>query len=84
MIYDEVSEHNQVLRSTRVYCIYCWKNQNWKSKHQQQQSFETDITNIRDDSEHHWESKTQWECDKYNIALYKIEDCWCLWHEHLN
>ena len=35
MIYTEFSEHNQVQRSSRVYCAYCQKYQvNWKSKHQ--------------------------------------------------
>ena len=53
MTFCENSKHNQILRSTRDYCVYCQKNQlNWKSKHQQQehqkQSFETDITNIED------------------------------------
>ena len=59
MIYGESPEHNQVLRPTRAYCAYCQKNQNWKSKHQQQQSFGTDITNIRGGSGCHWGSKTQ-------------------------
>ncbi len=46
MAYSEAPEHNQVLRPTRTYCVYCRKNQNWKPKHQQQRSFEANITNI--------------------------------------
>ena len=83
MIYNEILKHNQILRFTWIYCVYCWKNWNWKSKHQEW-VFEANITNIKDDSECHWESKTQWDCIKYNIILCKIEDCWCLWHENLN
>src|SRR5204863_1810933 len=59
MIYHEISEHNQVLRSNRVYCAYCQKNQNWKSKSQEAQAFGINITNIRGGSGCHWESKTQ-------------------------
>jgi len=49
MAYSETREHNQVRRPTRAYCAYCRKNQNWKPKHQQQRSFGTNLTNIRDD-----------------------------------
>jgi len=63
MTYGEALEHNQILRSSRTYCAYCRKNQNWKPKHQQQRSFGTDITNIRGGSGGgsgcHWGSKTQ-------------------------
>ena len=83
MTYNEILKHNQILRSTRIYCVYCQKNQNWKSKHQEQ-AFEADIINIKNDSEHHWEFKTQWEYDQYNISLCKIENYWYLWHENFN
>ena len=86
MTYDEASEHNQVLRSTRAYCAYCRNNQlNWQPKYRQQRSFGTDITNIGGGSgDRFWGSKTQWACVKCNIALCKIGDCWRLWHENLN
>ena len=92
--YDVILKHNWVLKSTKVYCIYCWNNQlNWQSKYQQWWSFETDITNIEDDSEgdsesdsesQFWESRTWWRCDQCNISLCEIENYWCLWHENLN
>ena len=45
MTYGEAVEHNQILGPSQTYCAYCWKNQNWKSKHQGQAS-RADITNI--------------------------------------
>ena len=51
MTYDETSEHKQILRFHQIYCVYCQKNQNWKSKNQQQQTFEAEITNVESDSE---------------------------------
>jgi hypothetical protein len=83
--YGEAPEHNQVLRSTRAYCVYCRKNQfNWKPKHQGR-AFGTDITNIGDSSRGRFRgSLTQWGCVKCNIALCKIGDCWRLWHKNLN
>ena len=88
MIYDKVSEHKQILRSNQIYCVYCQKNQNWKSKNQQQQSFGTEITNIGGGSGgcggQFRGSRTQWGCVKCNIALCKVGDCWRLWHENLN
>ena len=51
MTYSETLKHNQILKPTRVYCVYCQNNQlNWQSKFQQQQFFEADITNIENDS----------------------------------
>ena len=49
IVYSETSEHTQIYRSTRTYCVHCQQNQlNWQSKHQpQSRSFGTDITNIR-------------------------------------
>ena len=91
MRYHETPEHNQILRSTRIYCIYCWKDQlNWKPKHQwQQQSFDTNLTNIgggyRGDYRGQFRgSKTSVGCDQCNVPLCKIGDCWCLWHEKFN
>ena len=38
MTYSETLKHNQISRSIKIYCIYCWKDQlNWKLKHQWQQ-----------------------------------------------
>src|SRR6266496_3673869 len=32
MTYSEALKHNQILRSTRAYCVYCQNNQlNWQS-----------------------------------------------------
>jgi len=91
MRYHEILKHNQIQRSTRIYCIYCWKDQlNWKSKHQWQQwSFSINLTNIedgyRDDYRgQFWGSKTSVECNQCNVSLCKIKNCWCLWHEKFN
>ena len=90
MTYSKTLEHNQILRSTRAYCAYCRKNKNWKPKHQgRARAFGTDITNIRDGSRggsggQFRGSRTQWGCVKCNVALYKVEDCWRLWHKNLN
>ena len=92
MTYDKAPEHKQILRLHQTYCVYCQKNQNWKSKHQQQWFFGAEITNVGGGSGggcgncggQFRGSRTQWECIKCNIALCKIEDCWCLWHENLN
>ena len=79
MIYSETLEHNQIHRSSRTYYVYCWKNQlNWQSKLHQQQSFETDITNIESQFQR---SSTQWECEQCDVSLCKTENCWWLWHE---
>ncbi len=84
--YSETLEHNQILRPTRAYCVYCQNNQlNWQSKYQQQRSFGADITNIGGGFRGRFRgSKTRWACDQCNIALCKIGDYWCLWHENLN
>ena len=74
-----VSEHNQISRPTRAYCAYCRKNQFiWKPKHQGR-VFETDITNIKDNSRGRFRgSLTKWGCAECNIPLCKIGNCWRL------
>ena len=82
MIYHEILKHNQIWRSCRIFCVYCQKHKsNWQSKHEQQQSFRTNITNIEIQFQR---SCTQWECNQCDISLCKIENCWCLWHENFN
>ena len=76
MTYDEISEHNQILEPSQTYCIYCWKNQNWKSKHQEW-AYEADITNIEDEMILRVDSENQ-KLDEHVLNVM------CLWHENLN
>ncbi len=79
MTYCKAPEHNQTLRLSRIYCVYCQNNQlSWQPKHQQR-AFGTDITNIGGQFRG---SRTQWGCDQCNVTLCKTGDCWDLWHEN--
>ncbi len=90
MSYTEAPEHNQVLRSTRAYCVSCRNNRLiWQPKVQRQRYLGADITNFGGGSRggsggRFRGSKTHWGCDACNIPLCKIGDCWRLWHRRFN